>query len=360
MKIELFPFVCIAAWLVFLPGGFWNAVARRTGTPSRRGLVIYFDGTCAFCQRMTLLLRTFLLLPAARVRRCQVDESIEADMRQRNSWVVVDQTGRRDYAFDGFVQLLRQSPLFFPLAWPLGLRWCRAVGNRIYAWVAGHRPLMGRLTCCLRVRKPPRFARVTRVYISTVSSLLVAIWLVYIVLYNLQWFQTRLPVTVMGSQFDVMTWFKSAHYREFRGQRVRYDYYDLGRQLRLDQKWGMFTRVPLRRDGWLVMPGTMANGQQIDIWSGRRVTWDKPDDVSSTFPNYRWYKYMEKFHGSKRTEYQKYYPSLCQYFCREWNRTHTGDQRLTSLEIWFVVEMTRPPHVKMTHDRVKVLQCECP
>jgi hypothetical protein len=147
----------------------------------------------------------------------------------------------------------------------------------------------------------------------------------------------------------------------------------VGHVLRLDQKWSMFAPFPMTDDGWYAMPGQLADGRWVDVWTGdepqwadetERATWpdaergggpagapggemrwlsrEKPPLVSGQYPNQRWRKYM-------RNLWLKEYSGMRLYFgkarCRGWNAAARGDDRLRTFEIWYMKEETGPPEV---------------
>jgi hypothetical protein len=106
----------------------------------------------------------------------------------------------------------------------------------------------------------------------------------------------------------------------------------------LDQVWNMFAPFPAKDDGWYVVPGTLRNGKQVDLFrGGKPVTFNKPNYASLEYKNHRWRKYTELMR--KRAVLQ---PAYASYLCREWNRSHQGSEMLDSLEIIYILEWTQP------------------
>ena len=142
----------------------------------------------------------------------------------------------------------------------------------------------------------------------------------------------------------------------------------IGHTLRLDQKWNMFAPFPLKDDGWFVLPGELVGGDSVELWQGGEVAWAtdeekatwtkaleapskdqeiayslsrvKPEVVSATYPNQRWRKYM-------RNLWQKRYKKLRLYYgkavCIEWNREHTGREKLRRFRMVYMKEVTPKP-----------------
>ena len=64
--------------------------------------------------------------------------------------------------------------------------------------------------------------------------------------------------------------------------------------LNLRQRWNMFSPHPAKQDGWILVIGVREDGSMIDLRKdNRRVSWTRPRDVSATYTDQRWRKYME-------------------------------------------------------------------
>jgi len=138
----------------------------------------------------------------------------------------------------------------------------------------------------------------------------------------------------------------------------------LGPFLGLDQHWGMFAPSPYKEDGWFVMPGTLRGGQQVDLMPVTRddfrpqvVSWEKPQDVSDTFKNEHWRKYLEKLQGDEKFVDQRLY--LGGYICREWNERHTGSEQLMTFKITYMLEMTLPNYQTPTTEKLVLSKHKC-
>ena len=137
----------------------------------------------------------------------------------------------------------------------------------------------------------------------------------------------------------------------------------VGPFLGLDQHWGMFAPSPLREDGWYVIPGTLRDGQQADLMSVTRddyglhgVSWEKPRDVSVTYKNEHWRKYLENIYMQKYADQRLY---LGQYICRQWNARHTGAEQLTTFKITYMLEMTLPDYQPSAPQKVVLWEHSC-
>ncbi|MBI3307000.1 MAG: HTTM domain-containing protein [Candidatus Omnitrophica bacterium] len=109
-----------------------------------------------------------------------------------------------------------------------------------------------------------------------------------------------------------------------------------GIALGIDQRWKMFS-PPHRDHGWYVIPGTLKNGKQVDLFrNGAPVSWQKPENIAAMYPTERWRKYMSNLWASKgyRLDFGK-------YLCRDWNSRHSGEEQLDRFNIYFMKETTR-------------------
>lgn len=131
----------------------------------------------------------------------------------------------------------------------------------------------------------------------------------------------------------------------------------VGRVLRLDQKWNMFAPYPMKDDGWFVMPGTLRNGTEVDLWrDGAPVTYEKPELVSAMYANQRWRKYMRNVWLKK---YKKSRLYLGKWVCRSWNADHRGKESLKEFKIIFMREDSLPNREEKEPRQVEIWTHDC-
>jgi len=307
MFVGIFPLLGITGTIFFLPGQFWEFLGRKLVKTSGAGIKIYYDDDCGFCLRTVRIIKMFFLLPGVESAGAQSVPEIEAAMRQRNSWVVIDRQGEYHYGFDGVVIVVGASPILWPLKPLLNLaptRWC---GERVYRYVATHR----RISCEIPPRHSagpdlnPRF----RVAIDAVLVLLIG----YVFVLNLssvRRFHVRLPSP----------------------------WQDVSISAGLDQSWSMFAPFPAKDDGWYVIPGKLRNGATVDLFrAGQPVSFTKPTYGSLEFKNHRWVKFHENLRSRPFLQ-----PGYARQLCRDWNRRHRQGEALDELEIIYVLEVTQP------------------
>ena len=304
--IGIFPLIGIISMFFFLPSVFWDWLERRYRLVGTATVKIYYDQDCGFCLRTVRLIKTFFL-PAAEMAGAQTVPDIEADMRQRNSWVVLDSQGARHYGYDAVIVVAGDSPIlkpFVPILRIRAIRWC---GERLYEYVATHR----QISCQLPNRSVPDSNASGILRKSSNIGMVLIIGYVFILnLSTIPGLGVRIPETI-----------KSA-----------------SNVFGLDQSWNMFAPFPAKDDGWYVIPGRLRSGKFVDLFrEGKEVSFNKATYPSLEYKNHRWRKYMELLR--KRPPLQ---PLYSRYMCREWNRRHSGDETLEELEIIFILEWTQP------------------
>ncbi len=114
----------------------------------------------------------------------------------------------------------------------------------------------------------------------------------------------------------------------------------VGKLLYLEQGWNVFAPYPPKEDGWFVMPGTLKNGESVDLFrGGEAVRWEKPRLVSKEFKNDRWAKYLEQVNMKIHHGLRAYY---AHYLCRQWNSHHPPERALRQFEMYYMREQTLP------------------
>ena len=94
--------------------------------------------------------------------------------------------------------------------------------------------------------------------------------------------------------------------------------------LRVDQLWDMFAPFPSKEDGWFVIPAELADGRQVDLLHPERaaVSYDKPRRVEQEWPDMRWHKYLERMWSAQFASSRLYYG---RFLCRSWNSAGPGE-----------------------------------
>ncbi len=325
MELGLFAYISMAGWLLFLPTLFWDKIFARLKTPQRLGLKIYYDRDCGFCKKWVYILKEFLLLPETQIATAQSDETIRQIMERENSWVVQDAAGKNDIRFDGIITLLRHSPhkrIFAPLLklWPI-----YPLGQKFYAWVANHRIQASAWSRFIKFREQ-------NWKISSTQHVLVIFLLACTLWWNFHPFV-----------------------KDELKQKIPNPIYWVAHSFRLEQKWNMFSPRPTLNDGWYVLAATLKDGTQIDLMKENQVlNFKKPKNVSATYPNQRWRKYMMNL--KKKREHL---PLFASYQCRLWNQFYQKENTLKGLEIYFMQETTLPYPQKSKIKKEHLLSYQC-
>lgn len=326
MYIGLFPLISIASLLVLTPSVVWDWLSKRTQTEERTGIRIYYDGECAFCEKVCLILRSLLILPGVELAKAQSREDVEAIMMQHDSWVIYDQRDGVHLRWEALAWLISQSPVFFLLGKLLAWSKLQGSGDRLYSAIAANRYRLGGVT---RILLPYRQLEAN---LNWGASTLCALFITVTFWQNL----STLP------QIDVPV--PSA---------VR----ALSNSLRLSQSWTMFAPRPSDTYGWYIAEGMLEDGRSVDVYSGQigDPAWSRDDYLRHNYSNYRWRKYLTKFPLEERVESRPFY---LHYLCRSWNETH-HDQELRSLRLYFVAEKIHPPGTAKTSERVLTWRSNC-
>jgi hypothetical protein len=97
----------------------------------------------------------------------------------------------------------------------------------------------------------------------------------------------------------------------------------------------MFAPDPSRGDGWMVAAGTREDGDEEDLLHGGAVSWSKPAEVSSLYPNWRWAKYMMSV-AHRRPPVRQAFAS---WLCRRENAGRTGAARIARVTLHYLKEV---------------------
>lgn len=304
LRLGLFPVVSVAALLPFVTSSAWDRLFSRLRTSERAGLRIYYDGNCGFCQRSLGLIKTFFLLPGTHILPAQSDPGIHEEMLRHNSWIVIDNKQNRHLKFAALTEVLRVSPILWPIALILRLGWIKALGTWLYERVANNRSLRTRSMRGLRYR------RVT-VRQPLWVILVCAFCLIYVVVDNLG-SVARSPIRIPAKLTSI------------------------GQLLSIHQNWKMFAPSPLRNYTWYVVTGRLADGREVDLWNGDNISWERPGDPQPWVKNIRWRAYMRYLTNEKQRSLRPYFAA---YVCRSWNNTHRAGEAVEELTFYKLDEL---------------------
>ena len=325
MSIGLFGTISVVITFGLLPSIFWDKVLPWFALSRRKGLTMYYDRDCGFCTRAIWYVKRLLFLSEyTKVIPAQEAPEIEEVMRRENSWVIVDEMGRKFYGFDGLIAAMRFSPLWWPLIFILKLPGIHNLGEWSYKKVAE-----SRLTICLPPKKE-RFSQSKekrRKFLRSAGEIIICTFTIFIICWNIDTIPSR-EKKIVPNFLKPVAWVT-----------------------RMDQKFDMFAPYPMTDDGWYVIPGKLRNGSEVDVYKdGAPVSYGKPPLVSKTYMDQRWQKYIMNLWRSDFSKYRLYYGK---YLCRTWNNEHTEDgEKLEEFKIIYMREDTLPnyqtPTIKPT------------
>ncbi|HAC66223.1 MAG TPA: hypothetical protein DCF68_22485 [Cyanothece sp. UBA12306] len=332
-SIGLLSYLSISNWLALIPTDLWEKIANKLKTSERQGLTIYYDQDCGFCKKVVYLIRTFLILPGTPLLVAQDNQSIYADMLEKNSWVVVDWQENRYFKFEGIIYVCSLSPILQFIT-PI-LRWQPIMqgGTKFYETIANNRKFAGNFT------KPLKF-RPLEVNHSLSLNIVTLMLLFLTSLWNLKSFVDQ---TVYRRPFKD-DWINSTH--QLFNRRTFQTINIISYITRLDQSWSIFAPQPPMDDGWHVIVGQLKDGTKVNLLDENSpITWEKPTikQRENLYQTMQWRVY---FINLNRSIGQKLYPHFAQYLGNQWNAIHSGDKQLKSLEIYFMDERTVPPGQK--------------
>ncbi|MGK7945008.1 MAG: HTTM domain-containing protein [Microcystaceae cyanobacterium] len=346
-EIGIFSYLSIAIWLIFIPSEIWDRLENRLSTPPREGLTIYFDADCGFCRKVVHLIRTFAILPKTPLLEAQTKTDIYEEMQQINSWVVVDYQGNHHHKFEAIAYVASISPVLFPLA--SLFRWSpmMKVGTRFYETVASNRKTAGMFT------RPFKF----RPIIIRQSYLMTGIVLILLFLTTLWNLRSYVSQTFNRRKEQPNDWITKTDklFKRRTFQRINI----IGSVTRLDQSWSIFAPGPPQDDGWHVIVGQLKDGSEVNLLQENQpVRWDKLSikDRYEIYPNMQWRNYFTNF---PRAIGQVLLPEYADYLCRRWNRSHSGEQQLERLSIYFMDERTAPPNQVQTVEKKTDITQSC-
>ncbi|MFO0842945.1 MAG: HTTM domain-containing protein [Gemmataceae bacterium] len=312
MELGHFPFVCMLAWLPLLPTGFWNRLVPRLRSPEAARLTLVVDPERPRTARRLAYLRTFLFLDEVALNDATPEGGQLSRTRQHGGWSLLE-GGQERHGGDALARLFGLSPVWYPLA-----RW---MPGRFGGWltrrlsVPGGRKLDG---------TSPGWAPPGGLMANTLAIFCLA----YVLAYNV--------FSFVGNKAQALPPEQRARLPLLPDQ-----FGQFGSALGIDQGWGLFAPQPGRFVGWYVVAGQQQDGQEVDALHGGPLRWEKPDFLTLAYQNGRWRKFTMNLGATSTFPYLL--PGFTRHYFEEWNRHHDGPQRLKSIEVWWMREVTVPP-----------------
>lgn len=117
-----------------------------------------------------------------------------------------------------------------------------------------------------------------------------------------------------------------------------YKYNWIGRVLRIDQRWDLFAPYPIMDDGWFVVPASLSDGTQIDLFrNGSSVDYSKPNCISAEFKDERWQKYMGNLWTYNDSIPRKEY---LDHLYQNWTKDNNSALEINKIELVYMLEST--------------------
>lgn len=311
MNIGLFPFIAIVMWAIFIPGEVWDKIQNYFRRKHFGEMTLYYDEECNFCQKGVRIIREFFLLPEVIISPAQKSPSIYAAMVKNNSWVVVTEKDKKSFHFNGWIEIVKNSPVLFPLSFLFRARPVHYLGQKIYVWVSTHRPLMGKITQFLDYR----FPRKPILSLKILSQLAGTFILTTLIMWNLGTIK----------KYNINSPF----------------FQNVARWLHLYQEWNMFAPFPKMDNIWIEIPATLGDGTEIELITGSRDVYSiKDQQFYKSIPNEHWRKFY--LNVSEKVDNARYFGG---YLCRLWNKRNVRlvkNTTLRKMEIIVFSQMNLP------------------
>ena len=316
MSLGLFPYISIMSWIIFIPAIFWNKLSVFGNRLLGETIVIYCGKNTSVTYKIALLCRSFLSFRKLQIKEVTSNKAAELGVKENRQIFVLEDEKKLYYGFDATKILVKKSPLVTILGFwlPKGIR--EALFSEIYEFIGYTKYLLVLLVSKLGFHE-------YKFSISKLGAILSGIAIIYIIFWNMGTLKVR---------YESMSLFATAPSVV----------YMPGHSLHLYQIWNLFAPYPIMDDGWYVIDGELMNGEKVDVYNESigEVNWDKPDVVSSTYENNRWRKYLTSIRRKPNSSQMQNY---AKYLCRNWNQSHSIDDRLNRFEIYFMLELSKPP-----------------
>jgi hypothetical protein len=131
----------------------------------------------------------------------------------------------------------------------------------------------------------------------------------------------------------------------------------ISQSLSLHQRWNMFAPSPPLDDGWIVAAGRTRDGRAVDAWRGSALDLSRPEPLETAYGNFRWTKYLGNLRQPDHVFHRRLFGN---YLCRRWNSAHAGAERLESLTLVYMLELTVPPDRKLPAQPLLLFAQRCP
>ena len=312
LNIGAFPFISLATLILLVPDSWWDRLlARRRERLAR--VQIFFEPGCGFCERISLLLREFLLAPSAKVMPASADPEALRLLTEHNSWVVRGADGSVHLKWQALVYLMRENLLLAPLGWLTDLPSLRTAMARLYDAIGRQRRRLGALARrLLPIRTQPAIGPATEILCGTLM------WLALV----------SNVMSLNGVLFDSKFLF-------FGGTSKSVSRNNAFDALQIGQSWRLFAPMPVHAQHHYRIRAELTDGSIVDLMSRMPVpiVRSNPDGYAISFVSHRWLKFFSRFDDLSPQQWS----ALGLYFCRkaaEWDAGLRGKVRAIEIAIF--------------------------
>lgn len=127
--------------------------------------------------------------------------------------------------------------------------------------------------------------------------------------------------------------------------------------LQIKQKWGMFSPDVSNISGWVVIPGTLRNGELVNLHqNGVPLNWTPPKSIPSSFKNERQRKY---FMNMRYPAMEKYRSPFSHFICEDWNNRHSEEKKVIRFEVFYLEREYNPSYPEKIYQKNLVWNASC-
>ena len=301
----LFQFFCAAGLILFLPSPFWDWFEKGL-FGGKYKLKIFYDQECELCITGVCVLKGST--GSDQIIPIQLDQKSLGLHVDISTIIVEDETGKRYTEIDAFIKMFENAVFTTWIGWILRIPPIYWLAGKLYKIVSKRRRYISKFISFIKPDEP-----FNSKILMMLSQGFATICLVIVIFWN---------------------YGNIAKKDYFTNQNL----YSAVYMLRLDQYWGMFADKPTQESVWLVVPGKLRDGTDVDVMNktvggvnyGRQGTpW--------RFWSQSWRNYFIDYpaHNNQHTKI------LARYLCNDWNRYNSNySKQLDKLIIYTMEQKT--------------------
>lgn len=150
----LAPWLGAALGTSLLPSAGFDRISEHRLFANRHALRIYYDQPCGFCRKICYVFASFMLLGRCQIEAAQTNKRAHTLLKENDSWVVFDASGKYELCWAAVLLLMRHSPLWMPLGWLLTAVGMGVWGKPLYRLIGAGRGALSKLTARLLPYRP--------------------------------------------------------------------------------------------------------------------------------------------------------------------------------------------------------------